>query len=294
MIAVLSPAKTLDMSPAKPPGPKSLPAMAKRAEELLPVLKKLSVADLKKMMGLSDELAKLNAERYAKFQSQVSKPACLAFDGPAFRGLAAGDFSQADYKEAQGCIRILCGLYGVLKPLDSIRPYRLEMGTKLKTSKGNSLYDFWGDDITEHLSKELAGKKKPILVNCASQEYWKSVRPKKLPKGVVVVTCDFPGPAVFAKKARGMMCRHIVKNRVTDVEGLKKFVGDDVDRYSFNASKSTATKLTFLRVGGGAAKKRPAMAVADLVAALFGKTTSSSGKSAPSWMGSAVPTRRNT
>mmetsp|Transcript_53412 Transcript_53412/g.95851 ORF Transcript_53412/g.95851 Transcript_53412/m.95851 type:complete len:270 (+) Transcript_53412:22-831(+) len=261
MIAVLSPAKTLDMSPVKSLGLKSSPAMVKRAEELLPLLKKLTVPELKKMMGLSDDLAKLNAERYAKFSSQPSKAACLAFDGPAFRGLSAGDFSQADQKIAQGSIRILCGLYGVLRPLDSIRPYRLEMGTKMKTPRGTSLYDFWGDEITEQLSKELADKKTPILVNCASQEYWKSVRPKKLPKGVLVVTCDFPGPAVFAKKARGMMCRHIVKQRVTDVGGLKKFVGDDVDRYSFCASKSTATKLTFLRVGG--AMKRPAAALGE-------------------------------
>ncbi|CAE8594909.1 unnamed protein product, partial [Polarella glacialis] len=176
----------------------------------------------------------------------------LAFDGPAYRGLRANDFKEADRSVAQGCIRILCGLYGVLRPFDLIRPYRLEMGTKIKTLRGNSLYDFWGDDISVSLAQDLKAAKPKILVNCASQEYWKSIRTAKLPTGVRVVTCDFPGPSVFAKKARGMMCRHIVTNRVTTVDGLKNFNGDGEDRFAFSPGKSSADKLVFLRTGGAA------------------------------------------
>lgn len=239
-------------------------------------MKKMKASDLKKAMGISDQLAKLNAERYAKFEKQPSKQACLAFDGPAYRGMHAEDFSAQDQSFAQGSIRVLSGLYGVLRPFDTVQPYRLEMGTKLATSRGKTLYDFWGDDIAKRLGEELKGKK--VLVNCASQEYWKAVRPTVLPKSVQVITCDFPGPAVYAKKARGMMCRHIVKKRASRVEDLKGFKGEGVDAYIFSAAKSTASKLVFLRSkgkggagsegrersgGDASAKKRPASSAAS-------------------------------
>merc|ERR1719159_2006930 len=129
------------------------------------------------------------------------------------------------------------------------------MGIKLATPKGKSLYDFWGKGITDFLGKELGAAGPKILVNCASQEYWKSVQTNLLPKDVEVITCDFPGPAVYAKKARGLMCRHIVKRRVKDVAGLKTFQGEGEDKYCFDTKKSTESKLVFVRSAGGSKRK---------------------------------------
>jgi len=256
MLAVLSPAKTLDMS-ATDCTLQSKPAMQKTMDELLPVVQSLTAKDLKQKMSISDSIAKLNADRYKNFKSQETKQACLAFDGPAYRGLRAGDFSVAEQRTCQAKVRILSGLYGLLRPYDELRPYRLEMGTKMVTPRGKTLYDFWGDEIIEQLVKELGASGSRIIVNCASQEYWKAVRPATLPSGVRVISCDFPGPAVYAKKARGLMCRHIVKGNVSDVAGLKTFKGGDGDRYEFSAGKSNESKLVFVRVGGakGAAKQ---------------------------------------
>jgi len=255
LVAVLSPAKTLDMKKTDCKL-SSKAQMIKQAEELLPSLQKLTAADLKKLMGLSDSLAKLNVDRYKNFSKQDPKQAALAFDGPAYRGLQAEDFNNVDQKYAQQTIRILCGLYGVLRPYDQIKPYRLEMGVKIATHKGKSLYDFWGDSITSYLDKELTeGTGPKILVNCASQEYWKSVQTKVLPKDVRIITCDFPGPSVYAKKARGLMCRHIVKHRVKDVAGLKTFQGEGEDKYCFDTKKSTESKLVFVRSAGGGKRK---------------------------------------
>lgn len=261
MLAVLSPAKTLDMS-ATTCKLSSKPTMKKTTDVLLPICQKLTAKDLKKSMSISDSIAQLNADRYRNFNSQASKQACLAFDGPAYRGLEAGDFDATEQKTCQAKIRILSGLFGLLRPYDELKPYRLEMGTGLVTPRGKTLYDFWGDEITEQLGKELGASGQRILVNCASQEYWKAVRPAKLPTGVQVVTCDFPGPAVYAKKARGLMCRHIVKGRVSNVAGLKTFKGGDGDRYEFSAGKSSESKLVFIRVGGGAKGKVKAAATA--------------------------------
>eukprot|EP00746_Dinoflagellata_sp_MGD_P002874 gnl/MRDRNA2_/MRDRNA2_105620_c0_seq1.p1 gnl/MRDRNA2_/MRDRNA2_105620_c0~~gnl/MRDRNA2_/MRDRNA2_105620_c0_seq1.p1 ORF type:complete len:272 (+),score=76.27 gnl/MRDRNA2_/MRDRNA2_105620_c0_seq1:64-879(+) len=256
LIAVLSPAKTLDMTKTTCTL-SSKASMQKQADELLPSLQKLSAADLKKMMGLSDSLAKLNLDRYKNFSKQAPKQAALAFDGPAYRGLSADDFNGTEQKFAQQTVRILCGLYGVLRPYDEIRPYRLEMGVKIATAKGKSLYDFWGDGITDFLDKELKGGDGPkILVNCASQEYWKSVSANKLSKDVKVITIDFPGPAVYAKKARGLMCRHIVKNRVKDLAGLKTFHGEGEDKYCLDTKKSSESKLVFTRGSGGGGKRK--------------------------------------
>lgn len=256
MLAVLSPAKTLDMAQLKGNFLSSSPAMGKRMAELLPHVKKLTVGDLKKTMSLSDSLAKLNHDRYSNFNGQPAKQTCLAMDGPAFRGLCAGDFDTVTQQAAQKQIRVLSGLYGILRPYDKIRPYRLEMGSKLITPSGKTLYDFWGTTIAEQLVAELNSAKASILVNCASKEYWKSVKLNSLPSSVQVITCDFPGPSVFAKKARGLMCRHIAQERISKIEGLKRFVGYGDDRYAFNASKSSSTTLVFIREVG--AKKRPA------------------------------------
>jgi len=232
---------------------KSTPSslLSKRTEEILASLKKMPAKELKKMMKLSDELAKQTAERFAKFKAQPSKAACLAFDGPAFRGFAAKSFSKADEKQAQASVRILCALYGVLKPYDLIRPYRLEMTSKLR---GKTMYDVWGDTITDALTKELKLSKAKFLVNCASQEFWKAVRPKKLPSSVQVVSCEFSGPSSLVKQARGAMCKYIVQKRVKTPADLKKFTGDAKNRFAFNAAKSSNSKLVFTR--GGAAKRK--------------------------------------
>ncbi|CAE7481814.1 unnamed protein product [Symbiodinium natans] len=252
MLALLSPAKTMDMSPSATTT-KSKPSslLSKRTEEILAALKKMPAKELKRMMKLSDELTKQTAERFAKFKAQPSKAACLAFDGPAFRGFAAKGFSKADEKHAQRSVRILCALYGVLKPYDLIRPYRLEMTSKLR---GSTMYDVWGDSITDALAKDLKASKAKFLVNCASQEFWKAVRLRKLPTSVKVITCDFAGPSSLVKQARGAMCKYIVQKRVKDPAGLKKFTGDAQNRFAFNAAKSSDSKLMFTR--GGATKRK--------------------------------------
>lgn len=257
MMMLLSPAKTLDMSPVKGV---SVPTAAPAAEskELLQVAKKLSQAQIKNLMGLSDALAKLNYERFQGFEKQPSKHAALAFDGPAFRGLQAESFNASEAKFASKHLRVLSGLYGTLKPYDLIRPYRLEMGSKLGNARGKDLYSFWGDTIAKRLLSEFGSAAKgAILVNCASQEYFKAVQTKLLlAAGVKVITVDFPGPAVYAKKARGLMCRHIIQTGTKNVDGLKKFTGDDEDSYAFDAKSSTAEKLVFKRQPAGADKKR--------------------------------------
>eukprot|EP00927_Polykrikos_kofoidii_P053511 TRINITY_DN48122_c0_g1_i1.p1 TRINITY_DN48122_c0_g1~~TRINITY_DN48122_c0_g1_i1.p1 ORF type:complete len:285 (-),score=51.26 TRINITY_DN48122_c0_g1_i1:26-880(-) len=266
LLMILSPAKTLNMSPekgVKSPKP-TVPNMAAHTKELIARAKMLSKAEIKKLMALSEELAKLNYDRFQTFEKQETKEACLAFDGPAFRGLDASTLTADEASFSQSHLRILSGLYGVLLPYDLIRPYRLEMGRKLDNNRAKDLYGFWGEHISNQLLKALAaaGKGKSgdgIVVNCASQEYFKAVNLKVLrDAGVKVVTVDFPGPAVYAKKARGMMCRHIIKTRVTTVEGLKSFVGDQVDVYSFDAKASKDDKLVFNRktcVGGGQKRK---------------------------------------
>merc|ERR1719330_1311346 len=172
-------------------------------------------------------------------------------DGPAFRGFDGKSLSAAERTAAQAKVRVLSGLYGVLKPFDAIRPYRLEMGSALKTDRGANLYAYWGDTIAKSL-----GKGAKVIVNAASQEYWKSVKVEAL--GVPVVTVEFPGPAVFAKKARGLICRFAVTAKCAKPEDLKKFTGAPGDVYAFDAGKSSDAKYVFQRVAGGAAAKAKA------------------------------------
>lgn len=247
MLCVLSPAKAMDLSGPPNMGVLSQPRTNDSAE-LLKVCKKLSQNDLKKLMSLSPAIAQKDFERYQNWEKLPSKAACLAMDGPAFRGFDGGSLSAPERKSAQDKVRILSGLYGVLKPFDAIKPYRLEMGSKLKTSRGSCLYDFWGDSIAKQIAK---GTK--VIINAASQEYWKSVDQRAL-GSTPVITMDFPGPAVFAKKARGLICRFAVANKCTKPEDLKAFRGAPGDSYSFDAKASTATKYVFRRVAGGKAK----------------------------------------
>jgi len=245
MICVLSPAKAMDLSGGPNFGVMSQPAM-KDTADLLPVCKKLSTTDMQKLMGVSDAIAKKDVERYKNWDKNNSKATALAMDGPAYRGFDASSMSLAERKVAQQKVRILSGLYGVLKPFDGIKPYRLEMGSKLETSRGKDLYAFWQKSkMAEELVKDAK-----VIVNAASQEYWKAV----LPKGgdavlsTPVITVDFPGPSVYAKKARGLICRFIVQQNCQKAEDLKNFKGAPGDSYAFDPSKSTKTKYSFKRL----------------------------------------------
>lgn len=260
MICLLSPAKSMDLSGEPECGVMSEPLL-KGTKDLLPICKKLTKQDLKRLMGVSDAIAEKDVERYRTWEKAHRKAACLAMDGPAFQGFQGKTFSPKDRKVAQAKVRILSGLYGVLKPFDAIRPYRLEMGCGLQTGGGKNLYEFWGDTISQEVSK---GAK--VIINAASQEYFKAVRPSGL-RGVKVITVEFPGPTVFAKKARGMICRFAVQHNCQKPEDLKKFTGYDGDRYAFDAGASSDAKYVFRRQAGSgtagagaAARKRPAAA----------------------------------
>merc|ERR1719277_1806494 len=172
MICVLSPAKAMDLSGGPNCGVMSQPVM-KDTAQLLKTCKKLTKGDLKKLMSLSDAIAAKDFERYQKWETNACKATCLAMDGPAYRGFDGNSLTVSERKVAQNKVRVLSGLYGVLRPFEAIRPYRLEMGSKVKTARGSSLYDFWGGKIAENLTQGTEGVK--LIVNAASQEYWKAV-----------------------------------------------------------------------------------------------------------------------
>ncbi len=262
---VLSPAKTLDLG-ALPQALRGAggaratePAALGRAGELVGALRGLSKKRLQALMGLSDSLAALNYERYKNFERAEVKPAALAFAGPAYRGLRAAELSPTELGYLQEHLCILCGLYGVLRPLDAIKPYRLEMGTKLAAGGHSNLYGFWGTQIAELCAR---GESEGVLVNVASQEYWKSVDVGALPKGWRVLTVAFPGPAVHAKEARGAICRFAAVRGVQDPAELKEFVGTSGE-WAFDAGSSSPDKYVFSRgtpssngKKGGKGKKR--------------------------------------
>lgn len=254
MLILLSPAKKL-LKPAKPySGVTSSYAFADKTNILVKLMQSKSVADLAALMDLSQELATLNFERYQEFaldgHSPHTYPALFLFQGDVYQGLQAKSWDQRTVTYAQSHLRILSGLYGVLKPLDSIQPYRLEMGIRLENPQGKNLYDFWQETITHELNQQLATQKNPLLINLASSEYFKAVALKKL--NYPVVTINFyerkDGQVkmigIYAKKARGVMSKFIMQNQVDDVEGLKKFqeLG-----YEFQSSTSSGTHLDFMR-----------------------------------------------
>jgi len=252
MLILLSPAKQLDFEPARISLAPTRPALLERTRELARITARLGAGDLKSLMGLSDDLASLNRERFRVFDPDApdGKPAALAFAGEVYRGLDAASLSDADLEWAQDRLRILSGLYGVLRPLDAIHPYRLEMGTRLKNPEGATLYDFWGKDIAEALKADLAGRKNPVIVNLASQEYAKAARLKDA--GLRVITADFKEEKegrlralmVYAKKARGLMARWIIENRIEDPDRLKDF---NVNGYRHDREGSDVDRLLFTR-----------------------------------------------
>ncbi|HET9160249.1 MAG TPA: peroxide stress protein YaaA, partial [Caulobacteraceae bacterium] len=237
MLMVISPAKSLNFEPA-PKAALTTPRMREETAQLAKSAKRLRIKDLRSLMSISEDLARLNRERFQAFDpdSEDGVQAAFAFNGDVYLGLKARELDRPGLSFAQQHLRILSGLYGLLRPLDAIQPYRLEMGVRLKTRRGSSLYDFWGDRIADQLNADAEGMADPTLVNLASQEYFGGVdeRALKLP----VVTCHFleekDGEArmlsFFAKRARGLMARYAIDHRINRVEGLKGF---EIDGYSY-------------------------------------------------------------
>jgi len=256
MLMVISPAKTLDYDTPPATATFTQPAHLAESRRLINRLRKLGPSDVARLMSLSDKLASLNVARYSEWQTPFSpanaKQAVLAFDGDVYDGLAAGDFSDEDFAFAQDHLRILSGLYGVLRPLDLMQPYRLEMGTRLANERGDDLYAFWGNRVTRALNAVLALQEAPVLVNLASEEYFGVVQPEALKARVVTpVFEDWNANAgrykiisFHAKKARGMMARHAIRARVTDVEALKGFGSAG---YAFDGRASTPERWVFRR-----------------------------------------------
>ena len=256
MIIVVSPAKTLDYETALPTEKFTDADFLQDSKKLIGILKKKSTDDIKGLMGLSDKLSQLNVDRYQSwklpFTQENSRQGLFAFKGDVYVGLDAYSFSQEDIDFAQDHLRILSGLYGVLRPLDLMQPYRLEMGTKLENAKGKNLYEFWGSKISKSLNDAQPQGEADVLVNLASNEYFSAVDKKSLKARVVTPAFydwkndKYKMISFFAKKARGYMASWIIRNKVTDPEEFKSF---DVDGYYYSEERSEADKPVFLRDG---------------------------------------------
>lgn len=254
MLLLISPAKTLDYETPVTTQLNSEPEFTDRAETLIKNLRDYAPQDIANLMKLSDKLASLNVARYQSWVKEHSetnaKQALLAFKGDVYTGLDAESFDEADYQFAQTHLRILSGLYGLLKPMDLMQPYRLEMGTKLENDAGKNLYSYWGSTITDRLNEELNSDQTPVVVNLASNEYFKSVQAKDLnarlisPEFKDLKNGQYKIISFYAKKARGLMTRYAIKNRIENPEDLKQF---DLEGYTFNASMSDGDKWVFTR-----------------------------------------------
>ncbi len=255
MLILLSPAKSLDLDTPLPPGlPHTLPLFRQDAAQLIEVLRAFSPQQVATLMHLSDALAALNVARYAawspRFTTKNARPALLTFNGDVYEGLDARSLARSDLDWAQEHLAILSGLYGVLRPLDWMQPYRLEMGTRLATSAGANLYQFWGDRLAEHLNQQLADDPAPVLLNLASQEYFKAVDRKALrPRVVECVFEDWKGGAwkvisFHAKRARGLMARHAITQRARKPQDL---LGFGAEGWGHDAAASTPGRLVFRR-----------------------------------------------
>ena len=254
MLIVLSPAKTLDYTSPLNTDVQTRPEFMQRSATLIALLRTLSPAALGSLMKISDPLAALNAQRYHDWSPRVSvknsRQAVLAFNGDVYDGLQAGTMDSAQLDYLQSHLRILSGLYGVLRPLDLMQPYRLEMGTRLANDAGRDLYAFWGDSVTKTLKAALAANHGKVLVNLASEEYFKVVRPALLNATVISpVFEDWKGGqykiiSFFAKRARGAMTRYAALHAITDPQQLQNF---DVDGYRFDAATSDDTSWHFRR-----------------------------------------------
>lgn len=254
MLIVISPAKTLDYETPLPISKTSQPAFMKRSAVLIDLLRDYTPQKLSKLMSVSDKLAELNVNRYEAWQPKATKTnarqALLAFKGDVYQGIDAYSFKEADFLFAQDHLRMLSGLYGVLRPLDLMQAYRLEMGTKLDGPHGNNLYDFWGTEITNRLNKQLKKIDSEVLLNLASNEYFNAVVPAALKAKVVspVFKDQKNGKykiiSFYAKKARGTMSGWIIRKKITDPKKLVKFAEDG---YRYSAEDSSDDKPVFLR-----------------------------------------------
>lgn len=254
MLTLISPAKTLDFETPSVTDTFTQADFLDHSAELIDQLKQQSPDDIAALMKLSSKLSELNVQRFHDWQlpftPENSKPAILAFKGDVYTGLEAESFSEEDFKYSQSHLAILSGLYGLLRPLDLIQPYRLEMGTKFANSRGANLYTFWGSIITDEINKRLAATDSQIVVNLASNEYFKAVQAKQL--NAELITPVFKDEkngqykiiSFYAKKARGLMAAYIMQNKINSVEALSQF---DVAGYRFVAAESDAKTLTFKR-----------------------------------------------
>ena len=254
MIIVLSPAKTLDFDGRPLTSKHTIPAFLKDSQQLVDTLAPMSKLRIARLMNISDKLASLNVKRYrdwkTPFTTRNARQALLAFQGAVYQGFECEQWKTADFDCAQKHLRILSGLYGLLRPLDLIQPYRLEMGTKLKTARGRNLCEFWGSQITAAVNDALKSTRAKVLVNLASNEYFDSIDADCLIRPVIApVFKDFKNGkyrviSFFAKKARGMMANFIIRNRIRDSAGLKCF---DIAGYHFDPASFDDLRPTFLR-----------------------------------------------
>ncbi|MEY2620459.1 MAG: hypothetical protein RIT26_279 [Pseudomonadota bacterium] len=257
MLFLISPAKSLDYDTPWAGVTPTQPLFVERSAELIALLRRKKPADLSQLMGISDALARLNVDRYKAwsrhFTPQNAKPAVLAFNGDVYEGLDAATLKPGQLEWAQQHLAILSGLYGVLRPLDLMQPYRLEMGTALTNPKGANLYQFWGTDIARHLNERLAGEQRPIIVNLASQEYFKSVDRKALQARVIECVFEegrqggFKVISFMAKRARGLMARYAIVKQVKTPAALQKF---NLEGYAFSPEVSEPDRLVFRRTQG--------------------------------------------
>ena len=254
MITVISPAKTLDFE--TPPGSRkaSQPELLQRSAQLVKDAQQMSPDDIRALMGVSENIAQLNHRRFMNWSTPFSldnaKQAIFAFKGDVYTGLDAQTLNTKQLNYAQKHLRILSGLYGLLRPLDLMQAYRLEMGLKFANSDGANLYQFWGDQISDGLNAQLKKLKQDVLVNLASNEYFKAVRAKNLNAEVItpvfkdLKSGKYKVISFYAKRARGEMARYIIENEIEEVAGLRKFKGSG---YKYNKAESTARELVFTR-----------------------------------------------
>ncbi|EPF72853.1 peroxide stress protein YaaA [Acinetobacter indicus] len=254
MLALISPAKTLDYESALPTDSHTLPRLLAHSQELIDVSRTLSASEIANLMSVSEKIANLNVERFRDWQADFdfsnARQALFAFKGDVYTGLDAYSLKDQDIDYAQQHLRMLSGLYGLLRPLDLMMPYRLEMGTKLKNPRGSNLYEFWGTIITDLINEDLAAAKSELLVNIASDEYYKSVKESKIQAEIIKpVFLDqkngkYKVISFYVKKARGLMARYIIENKIERAEDLKGF---NSDGYYFDADSSLKGELVFKR-----------------------------------------------
>ncbi len=254
MITVISPAKTLDFETPPPSRKNTQPELLRRSAQLVEDAQQMSPDDIRALMGVSENIAELNHARFmnwsAPFSLDNAKQAIYAFKGDVYTALDAQTLTAVQLNYAQKHLRILSGLYGLLRPLDLMQPYRLEMGLKFVNRGGANLYQFWGDEISKGLNAQLKKLKQSVLVNLASNEYFKAVRPKNLNADIItpvfrdLKSGKYKVISFYAKKARGEMARYIIENEIEDPAGLRKFKRTG---YRYNKAESTARELVFTR-----------------------------------------------